>query len=261
MSILDIMQYLLFPDSTNGEYTVQYTLEDAGTYHLQMRLAWLTGSSIEHSYTPRYAHEFLNKSIYVDCIFYNQSIAVVGNERMGLHDKKELCKSGDQPGRWIKLNTTSKNKIIPCVSWACEGNSSALSQLNDLFSFNNNYIWAPWKCIYKIYTPHEFKQCAIQQNIDSIKILGDSLAREHFQNLVMMLSNRDHMVMPKLLSSGGFSLPISKDFLLNISFDHFSAVLQQHIRQKYDVNRLENKTQSAGTDTKIYLLSIVLSYI
>jgi hypothetical protein len=173
-----------------------------------------------------------------------------------IHGRKELCKGGDQPGRWIKLNITSENNITPCASWACEGHSSALSQLNDLFSFNNNYVWAPWKCIYKIYTPHEFKQCAIKQNIDSIKILGDSLAREHFQNLVMMLSNSDHMVLPKLLSSGGFSLPISKDFLLNISFDHFSAVLQEHLRQKYDLNRLEKKSHTAGINLCVIMFTV-----
>eukprot|EP00596_Hydrurales_sp_CCMP1899_P008368 CAMPEP_0119039240 /NCGR_PEP_ID=MMETSP1177-20130426/8642_1 /TAXON_ID=2985 /ORGANISM="Ochromonas sp, Strain CCMP1899" /LENGTH=627 /DNA_ID=CAMNT_0007002893 /DNA_START=377 /DNA_END=2260 /DNA_ORIENTATION=+ len=234
-------------NSTNGVYTVEYTLEDSGTYHLQIRVAWLTGTSIDHSYTPRYAHDFLNKSIYTDCIFYNQSISVVGNERVDLRDRKELCKGGDQPGRWIKLNTTTeKNNVTPCVSWACDGTVTAMSQLNDLFNFNSKYVWAPWTCIYKIYTPREFKQCAIQQNIDSIKILGDSLAREHFQNLVMMVSNSDNMVLPKLLTSGGFSLPMSKDFSLNISFDHFSAVLQELVLQKTDLNRSENKSHSAG---------------
>jgi hypothetical protein len=187
---------------------------------------------------------------------------VVGNERVDLRDRKELCRSGDQPGRWIKLNTTSeKNNVTPCASWACEGTFTAISQLNDLFYFNSNYVWAPWKCIYKIFTPQEFKQCAIQQNIDSIKILGDSLAREHFQNLIMMLSKSDNMVLPKLLTSGGFSLPMSKDFLLNVSFDHFSAVLQQHVLQKSDLYRLENKSHSAGKGTNMCLLIFSISLI
>lgn len=88
--------------------------------------------------------------------------------------------------------------------------------------------------------------------MNTIKILGDSLAREHFQNLVMMLSKSDQMVIPKLLTSGGFSLPISKDFLLNITFDHFSAVLQ-HLKQNQGLNKLENKSQIAGIDVEIYL--------
>jgi hypothetical protein len=67
------------PGGGHGLYRVSYTLRDPGEYRLQLRMLWLSGASATFTPIPRLVREFLRSSVYVDCVFFNESIAVANN--------------------------------------------------------------------------------------------------------------------------------------------------------------------------------------
>ena len=216
-----------------GTFRVSYTLRDPGEYRLQLRMLWLTGAGVDYTPSPRYTRDFLQSSIYIDCVFYNETIVIAGNNVYDpeIHSTHlPLCTAANLPGRWVQVTGA-------CPAWACVGSAAAVAGLTDLFAFNEGYVWSPWLCNYQIFTPRAFEQCAVRQQIGSIRVLGDSLAREHYQNLIVFLStpgdaaNRtgsstSTMVLPKLFTTGSFPLQLEGGHAINVTYDHFSSAMR-----------------------------------
>jgi hypothetical protein len=99
-------------------YKVSYLIRDAGSYALQIRLVWLTGASMSFDGFMN-ALEFSIKSIYIDCTIYNATVTVSGNQNTSLYSAdKALCVSGDEPGRWVRVQNHS------CPPWACSAHGT-----------------------------------------------------------------------------------------------------------------------------------------
>ena len=166
----------------------------------------------------------MQSSIYVDCVFYNETIVVDGNHVFDpvihRHDQP-LCTRGNLTGRWVQIKEGQD-----CPPWACVGSAASVAGLTDLFHFNHGYVWSPWYCNFRLFSPRQFEQCAVRHRIRSIRVVGDSLAREHYQNLVVFLTNhgnRSAIVLPKLFTTGSFPLHLEDGHRLNVTYDHFSA--------------------------------------
>jgi len=153
------------PGGGQGLYRVSYTLRDPGEYRLQLRMLWLSGASATFTPIPRLVREFLRSSVYVDCVFFNESIAVANNHvwdpvyhradqvrfpscesgvsRVSLspHSSTQWvclqprCTSASLPGRWVRVLPTGG-----CPPWACSGSPAAVAGLTDLFHFNEGYV-------------------------------------------------------------------------------------------------------------------------
>lgn len=199
---------------TPTHFKVSYTVRDEGEYLLQVRLVWLTGAGLAHDAFLNVA-ELGMKSLYLDCMIYNETVNVIGLPEQHLHrSDKPLCTRNNDisQGRWVKVSDHNK-----CLLWACESGTDGTNWLNDLFGFNTGYVWSPWECNLKIYSPLDVETCIIKNNISTIAFVGDSLAREHFQNLVSLISINGHE-MKKILKLMEFPFVLSNGMKLRVLF-------------------------------------------
>ena len=87
------------------------------------------------------------RSIYLDCTVYNETISVTGITDPDIWRPKPLCTTGNLAGRWLRIDDGKD-----CPSWACIGSAQDRMWIDDLFAFNNAYVWAPYQCIYRLYS-------------------------------------------------------------------------------------------------------------
>jgi hypothetical protein len=59
--------------------------------------------------------------------------------------------------------------------------------LDDLYGFNRGWVWLPHDCNYRIFSVADFEQCLVRKNVSQLGFIGDSLLREHFQNIMVFL--------------------------------------------------------------------------
>jgi hypothetical protein len=198
-----------------SRYVASYQTHDPGDYMLELRVSWLSGSTFHNQPLPLFVPEFLNKSIHVDCILYRgkltslhgalaksankakrkkyssrgmnrllnrQSIGKVADADADADAEKPLCKDGSSAGRWIWIPPGES-----CPPSVCVGSASSLAFLEDLVGFNTRWVWSPYDCNYRIFSLPEFEQCLVNKSINAIAFNGDSLLREHFQNMHVFL--------------------------------------------------------------------------
>ena len=194
-------------------YAVTYTVHDPGTYVLEVRVSWLTGASMEHLTLPLNPTDFLNNTTHVECVVYRREFVIADAAPAASHEvaplngtalapaapaasassasiaareqPKPLCRTGNRPGRWVRVAPGAT-----CPPHACVGSASSLAFLDDLYGFNRGWVWAPYDCNYRIYSVPEFEQCLVRKNVSQLGFVGDSLLREHFQNVMVFLQQR-----------------------------------------------------------------------
>jgi hypothetical protein len=132
---------------------------------------------------------------YLDSVIYDHEINILPHPTLPMNlyqqSMKPQCTNGHEMiGRWVRLNDTTKK----CPSWACYVNKHSsiaspigIKWLTDQFHFNQNYIWVPLNCSFQLFSPSEIKLCLVKKNITDLLFVGDSLLREHFQNIVSYL--------------------------------------------------------------------------
>jgi hypothetical protein len=177
------------PSGLEQHYRVNYTLHDPGTYHLEIRVSWLTGGLMDHLPLPIKGAVFVNLTRHVDCVVYRQLLRTLPPptpSQPADNRPKPLCRGGDQAGRWVWVDPGKD-----CPADVCQGTSTSLSYLHDLYGFNTHWVWSPYECNYHIFSVAEFEQCMVRKDIHTLGFFGDSLLREHFQNLMVFL--QQHM--------------------------------------------------------------------
>jgi hypothetical protein len=96
-------------------------------------------------------------------------------------------------GRWQRNDAHSKSTGM-CKSSGETGGAGCYQPpdlksvgIDDKFGFNEGaYIWKPYSCNIKIYSKLELQQCFVKKNIRKIAFTGDSLLREHYQNMMSL---------------------------------------------------------------------------
>ena len=70
----------------------------------------------------------------------------------------------------------------------CSGQDLDTSQINDGVGLNHNLVWVPHACHFHIYSPPELGACFRGCGFRSFDFAGDSISREHLQNLALLLT-------------------------------------------------------------------------
>jgi hypothetical protein len=140
---------------------------------------------------------------YLDAVIYDREIKIIPHPTLSLdlyqQQNKPQCTNVEEMavGRWVQM--VGKK----CPSWACYVNkdspqevsvsSIGIEWLTDRFLFNDNYVWVPLNCSVALVSPPEIKRCLVKKNLTDLLFVGDSLVREHFQNLVSYLFPGFHL--------------------------------------------------------------------
>lgn len=170
---------------------------------------------------------------------------------------KPQCRGGDSPGRWVKVRPPScppwvcfvppqaaRKPRVPLLdssgtsggfdvegfdpttaastSGVAEEEWPAVEWLTDRFRLNDHWVWTPYSCAYRMYPAEEVRRELRRRRLSLLNVYGDSLVREHVQNLHSYLySGRpgggelhriqgDAMVLPIPLVETSESQPSSK---------------------------------------------------
>ena len=180
--------------SSNITYFFNYTIYDIENYTLQVRISWLQGGlfddllkEINYDIKNLSNEFFLKYSNHIDEIVYENKITLSNNKEIERMKIKPNCTIDniDGAGRWILV---SEGK--DCPHDKCVGSSESIDYLNDIFNFNGGrFVWSPFSCNIVLYTKKMLKNCFLNKNIRSLAFTGDSLLREFYQNLYILLAD------------------------------------------------------------------------
>jgi hypothetical protein len=144
---------------------------------------------MDHLPFPIQGAAFVNLTRHVDCIVYRQLLRTLPPPTPAQPAEmrpKPFCRGGDYAGRWVWVGPGKD-----CPADVCQGTSASLSYLHDLYGFNTHWVWSPYECNYRIFSVADFEQCMVRKDVHTLGFFGDSLLREHFQNLMVFL--QQHM--------------------------------------------------------------------
>jgi hypothetical protein len=141
-------------------------------------------------------HRFLNWSNHLDRIVYNASIFVSEDPHIISPTLKRLCTktSEIQRGRWVRVPRTSSH----CPPDVCVGSQKGIDWITDKFNFNERFVWSPIDCNLRLFTAEDVGTCFKRKNYSSVAFTGDSLVREHFQNLLALALPSQSIKLEKL---------------------------------------------------------------
>ena len=247
-------------------WLVEYTVYDAGLYVLELRTTWLKRDQHWAKDVPLHLrpHGWLH-TVYRGLTSVQpaahsasanaESALPPPRCQDGVHDQRE--------GRWLplpyRLNLTgaaadlnanfshqgngSSNgtgfanfsalppaavKEYYCDGRVCSGENAEF--LADEAGYSTDYqrvwVWRPVSCILHLYSAAELSSCAVSCRYHHVHVRGDSLAREQYQNLVMLLDGSNSVELPKTHATAAqllrtsdtahqasFELPFSSDSL------------------------------------------------
>lgn len=222
------------PTGPDKHYRVNYTLHDPGTYHLEIRISWLSGGLMDHLPLPLQGAAFVDRTRHVDCIVYRQLLRTLApsakHRPTPIPLPLPLCQGGQHAGRWVWVAPGTD-----CPPDVCQGTNASLSYLHDLYGFNTNWVWSPYECNYHVFSVAAFEQCLVRKDIRTLGFIGDSLLREHFQNLMVFMQQH---INPSRRNNGNKL----NDQEFNITLPGGREVnLDYHIR--FEDERFETKNQ------------------
>ena len=201
-----------------SRYSAEYKLIDESNYFLQVKISWVQGGlmdpilPLKRSRDP--ALRFLRHSQYIDAIIYNESIAT-GMKNIDNNKKiqqKPLCNYSSEisDGRWVRVGA---NSTAGCPPYICYGSREGLDWLTDIFRFNDRFVWSPYSCNLKLFTKEDVGVCFQKKQYTSIAFTGDSLVREHFQNLLALTLPSRQLQLERLKEDSAS---------ISVSFPHIS---------------------------------------
>ena len=177
-------------DEGGGLYRGVVTPRDAGVYVVEV-----FGGEMQYSDdTAREAYklyETIFRSAAPVCVA--PSAVATAVVTTGVAATPRICMSGDEgAGRWRHVRdgecargsggggggSGSDGEDAPCV-----GNIDT-GLLNDATLSNLDFVWAPDRCVYRIFTPSELRACMQRRDIRFVVAAGGhSILREMFYNL------------------------------------------------------------------------------
>lgn len=172
-----------------GRYEASFVPREAGSFVVEVYLSWLEGGGTG----PELAYTRL-PYLVEDVVFRGANILVVADAAATgtpgaaasppLPARAPACTSADPgPGRWRHMAGGA------CAQPYCTGEVSLReAQVSDPIGLLQDLVWAPWTCRYHIYSPRELAGCFSGCGLRRFSFAGDSIAREHFQNFVLMLT-------------------------------------------------------------------------
>lgn len=167
-----------------GRYEARFDPREvgAGTFIVEVRCTWLEGAGNEPDLAITRLPYFLD-----EVVFRSQHLLVVAMPvaaaPVPLPAKTPACTSADPgPGRWQHLVGGV------CAPPFCTGQDLSTSQINDGVGLNRDLVWVPRACHFHIYSPPELGTCFRGCGLRKFEFGGDSIAREHVQNLALLLS-------------------------------------------------------------------------
>lgn len=203
-------------------YYFNYTIYDKENYTIQLRISWLTGGLFdpllnEYKEITNVTNEkFLNYSMHLDEIVYENDINLrISNNKIHRKIQKPNCTNENIHGRWV---------LIPeghdCSPEYCVGSSHNVNWLNDKFNFNGRFVYVPFECNFVLYMKQDLRKCFADKKINSFSFTGDSLVREHYQNLYLLLADSFTVKLQKLkkahiLEFNSSSIPITMQYYVS----------------------------------------------
>lgn len=181
------------------DIALEFTVHDEGSYHLEVQLVWLNGLGPErsppvHPVVLRKIHSKFGKKPHQRYTFNSAceghthvlgspfDVSVVAtSSRTPPAGELPVCTfgSGHQHGygRWVRHANDH-----PCnASTAyCSGNPVLL---NDAKPFNEDYVWAPYRCKVHHYNYKEGPAGPCVSKPGTMLLMGDSTTREYAQSL------------------------------------------------------------------------------
>jgi len=165
-------------DLWNGTYVASYTPLEQGSYLVEVYLGVVQGEGAE------VGHPISNPYIVDAVIYRSRHLLVVLPNGSNKTASDTVCTAAESKGRWVYMDGGV------CTAPYCIA-SQTLSdlQLSDPLGLNLNWIWVPWNCHYRLYSPQEFVGCLKSCGLVRFSLQGDSLCREQLQNLHMLLTS------------------------------------------------------------------------
>ena len=234
-------------------WLVEYEVFDAGLYVLELRTTWL----------KRYSRWSLNVTLqdrphaWLHTVY--RGVTLVSESAGAERDTSQPCRAGEYDasrGRWLPLPSRPSAAAVAansstaveyyCDGVVCSGNNTGAIIDEHGFSddFQQQWVWKPLGCSYHLYTAAELTGCLSSRNFSHVHVHGDSLAREQFQNLVMLLDLHNAVDLPQTRGTAASLLATSDSaysaalnlgsFTLNVHFDLGSGVqtaLYNHTRR------------------------------
>eukprot|EP01041_Mallomonas_annulata_P013094 gene13094-27633_t len=230
----------------NGYHNVTYLIDEVpqetgDSFRLHLRITWLRGgllSPILPLGSLKVTSQFLVYSKYLNHIVYNETIEIIKNNNNKDMDSDKFTDSHtrtsrdtgsstalsssakpiclpDQSlkGRWRKVRPNE-----PCPPSICSGNKEELSWLNDNFNFNRDWVWSPDACNLHLYSKEEVTKCFVDNDYRHVVISGDSLVREHFQNILSLLVPVEELRLDKVKSQMHININLTSSFESNFHF-------------------------------------------
>ena len=161
-------------------------------------------------------------------------------------------------GRWLplpyRLSTSADGASDDGRQYYCDGfvcSGANVAYLSDAvgysLDFSQVWVWRPVSCMYHLYTALELSLCSSRCSYGHIHVHGDSLAREQYQNLVMLLDDEHSIDLPKVRATAAQLLStadsahtatfhlLNSSHTLTVHFDVHDAPVAAHYD---DTNRV-----------------------
>lgn len=216
--------------NNSSRYSAEFKVVDESIYFLQVKISWLQGGlmdsilPLKKSKNP--VPRFLRHSKYIDAIIFNESLATVKNEDSSKEEprpaiSKPLCTFASEisDGRWVRVPPPYSS--TGCPPSICYGSKEGLDWLTDIFRFNDRFVWSPYSCNLKLFTKEDVGTCFQKKQYSSIAFTGDSLVREHFQNLLALTLPKSQLQLERLKedsASVSVSFPGSSNFSVRVDY-------------------------------------------
>jgi len=221
-------------------WVVEYEAFDSGVYMLELRTTWIKRAARwgRSGVVEKRPHALLH-TVYrgvLDVTDYSKPKAGQNRHSKATMKQQPLCQADKVEhevgrGRWLPLPARPNTTELYCDDVVCSGSNVAYLQDEHGFSidYGLQWVWRPAACRLRLYSPASFAQCLHRHNYSDFYSHGDSLAREQYQNLVMLLDADGVIDLPKTQASA--------DQLIKKSDD--ANAVEFHLR--YDVNGSESQ--------------------
>ena len=197
-------------------WLVEYEVFDSGLYMLELRMTWLKRAARWggiYDVVERRPHALLH-TVYRGVLDvkdapgspaaddrHSSTTAMQQQRLCGQH----VAEHDVGRGRWLPLpsrpstNGQTNATELYCDDIVCTGSNVHYLQDEHGFSidYEQQWVWRPVACRLRLYSPDSFAQCMHRLNYSDIYFHGDSLAREQYQNTVMLLDRDGVIDLPK----------------------------------------------------------------
>jgi len=193
-------------------WLVEYEAFDSGVYMLELRTTWIKRAARwgRSGVVEKRPHALLH-TVYrgvLDVSDHSESEAGQNRHNRTAMQQQPLCQADELEhdvgrGRWLPLPARPNTTELYCDDVVCSGSNVAYLQDEHGFSidYGLQWVWRPAACRLRLYSPASFAQCLHRHNYSDFYSHGDSLAREQYQNLVMLLDADGVIDLPKTQAS------------------------------------------------------------